>query len=196
MPILGFSFQLRTEHTFEVICMQDYKLSYLEEEIQKFYEMIGITHPSQLDRDVFAENLDIRIHYLQMESRRYSRDNMHTIILDSRLEPREQWADFGHELKHILHHVGDQTRMSNLFKELQERQANNFMYHFCVPTFMLLKVDFPELRSAAIEYVADLFKVTCEFAAKRLEIFERNLNDQRFHRSLTKRIQSNGGIAV
>lgn len=40
--------------------------------------------------------------------------------------------------------------MSPLFREYQENKANNFMYHACVPTFMLDEI---EPRNLTVEYV-------------------------------------------
>lgn len=81
--------------------------------------------------------------------------------------------DFGHELCHVLKHAGNHFQMNKLFRELQEFQANQFMYHFCVPTFMLLQMELPQWRSQALATIAAVFRVTKEFADKRLDMFER-----------------------
>jgi hypothetical protein len=52
--------------------------------------------------------------------------------------------------------------MHPLFIDLQEWQAINFAYHFCVPTFMF---DF----NYTVYDIVQLFNVDYAFACKRLE---------------------------
>ncbi len=56
--------------------------------------------------------------------------------------------------------------MSPLFREYQENKANNFMYHACVPSFMLDEI---ELSDLTVEYVQQNFNVEYDFAFKRME---------------------------
>ncbi|HLR80429.1 MAG TPA: ImmA/IrrE family metallo-endopeptidase, partial [Bacillota bacterium] len=79
---------------------------------------------------------------------------------------QKQWQDFGHELGHVLCHAGHQLKMNHMFLKYQEWKANNFMYHFCVPTFMLY-----QLKEVNVHNVMDLFNVEHEFACKRLASF-------------------------
>ncbi len=95
------------------------------------------------------------------------------MVIDKRLSKQEQWQDFAHELCHVVKHYGNQFDMHRLFRELQEYQANSFMYHFCVPTFMLENLSLPSLQSEAIKLIGDTFNVTYSFAATRLEMFRR-----------------------
>ncbi|MCS1383525.1 hypothetical protein NXZ75_15050, partial [Lysinibacillus sphaericus] len=52
------------------------------------------------------------------------------------------------------------------FREYQEYKANNFMYHACVPSFMLDELEPSDLT---VENVQRLFNVEYDFAFKRLE---------------------------
>ncbi|MEQ6048477.1 ImmA/IrrE family metallo-endopeptidase [Lysinibacillus capsici] len=69
------------------------------------------------------------------------------IFLNNQLTICQSWQDFGHELGHVLLHMGNQQRMYPLFREYQEYKANNFMYHACVPSFMLDELEPTELTS-------------------------------------------------
>lgn len=84
----------------------------------------------------------------------------------------------------MLKHAGNHFQMNKLFRELQEFQANQFMYHFCVPTFMLLQMELPQWRSQALATIAAVFRVTKEFADKRLDMFERRKAGIQFQKRL------------
>lgn len=96
------------------------------------------------------------------------------IFLNDFLLKEQQWQDFCHELAHVLLHTGHQGRMSPLFREYQENKANHFMYHACVPSFMLDEI---EPNNLTIEYVQEQFNVEYDFALKRLEqyLYKRHL---------------------
>ncbi|MGG3452037.1 ImmA/IrrE family metallo-endopeptidase [Domibacillus aminovorans] len=52
---------------------------------------------------------------------------------------------------------------------MQEWQANSFALHFCIPTFMLGKLELTDHRQAAIAIIAQTFDVEYGFAEERLE---------------------------
>ena len=93
---------------------------------------------------------------------------MNAIFLDSRISAQGQWQDFCHELGHLLLHVGDQINMPPLFRQYQEFKANNFMYHACVPTFMLDSLSIKNMTTYNIHKIQTLFNVEYEFAQQRL----------------------------
>ncbi|MCT8138594.1 ImmA/IrrE family metallo-endopeptidase [Anaerobacillus sp. CMMVII] len=97
------------------------------------------------------------------------------ININPKLTPQEQWEDFGHELCHALRQYGSQLSMPDDYIFYQEEKADNFALHFCVPTFMLERIDLPQYRTKAIEVIAETFHVTFEFAKKRLEKHEQQL---------------------
>lgn len=88
------------------------------------------------------------------------------IFINEKQTNQQKWQDFCHELAHVLLHRGHQGRMSPLFREYQENKANNFMYHACVPSFMLDEI---EPCNFNVEYVQQQFNVEYDFAFKRLE---------------------------
>ncbi|YCI92527.1 ImmA/IrrE family metallo-endopeptidase [Bacillus sp. PK6-026] len=156
-------------------------LSHLEEYVKNMYQKFGFFEPHHIDMNRIAAHFNIWIHYENVNSMMIKHDGMYSIILNSSLSKEKQWEDFAHELCHVLKHAGNQLYMNQMFRELQEFQANQFMYHFCVPTFMLLKMDFPQLRCQAAKMIADLFKVTESFAVKRIELFEKRQAGIQFH---------------
>ncbi|GAB6254496.1 ImmA/IrrE family metallo-endopeptidase [Peribacillus sp. N1] len=142
-----------------------YTTSLLEDWIKDFYYSIDIFHAHQLDFLDVAARLGLVVSFAEMSSRNYDGE----IIIEDRLSSQEQWQDFAHELCHVLRHDGNQIFMPKPFLELQENQANYFAYHFCIPTFMLLKLEMPYHCNQAIYYLANTFNVTNEFAAQRFE---------------------------
>ncbi|KAA6482209.1 ImmA/IrrE family metallo-endopeptidase [Bacillus swezeyi] len=143
--------------------------THLEDWIEAFYKEMKISNPHELDLLDISHRIGLKVEFLNIGSRYY--DGM--IILDNRLSPQEQWQDFGHELCHALRHEGNQLTMSPLFAELQEMQAKVFAYKFCVPDFMLKKLAFPETKKELARMIAPVFKVTYEFALKRLSCIPR-----------------------
>lgn len=139
--------------------------TYLEDCIYNLYKSIGITSPTELDMLLIAKEIGVEIGY---RKKPFRFDN--EIILVRGTE-REEWMEFGHEICHYLRHSGSQVNMHLLFLELQEWQAENFMYHFCVPTFMLRELDLPSDRNIAIWEIQKAFNVSYEFAELRLEKF-------------------------
>ncbi|KXZ13404.1 phage portal protein [Bacillus nakamurai] len=159
-------------------------LTHLEEYVKNLYCRMGMTAPLHIDMQAIARELDIWIHFEDIPSMMLKRDGMYSIILNQRKSPEEQWEDFAHELCHVLKHTGNHFHMNKLFRELQEFQANQFMYHFCVPTFMLLNMELPQWRSHAVTLIAAAFRVTKSFAEKRLELFERRKAGIQFQKQL------------
>ncbi|WP_226639262.1 ImmA/IrrE family metallo-endopeptidase [Priestia flexa] len=153
-----------------------YHTSLLEDWIEQLYKKIGIYHPEQLDYRDIAKKLNIRLTYLEMTSRLFK----DLVIIDSRLSTEEQFEDFAHEACHILRHAGNHMIINDLFLELQESQAKHFVYHFCVPTFMLRNLTFCKSRKETVYLIASTFKVSYELAEKRLDLFENKVNYHKF----------------
>ncbi|RBP87870.1 uncharacterized protein DUF955 [Cytobacillus firmus] len=161
-----------------------YQTTLLEDWIKNFYYRIGIFRPQQLDMLEIIYRLGMSVKYMDISSRFYQ----NVVIIDERLSPQEQWEEFGHELCHYQRHEGNQLILSVSFLKLQESQAALFSYHFCVPTFMLLKIKFPPFRGQAVELISDTFNVTLEFANNRLAMFENRINSTLFFERLYQTI--------
>ena len=145
--------------------------THLEDYIKKIYTSIGINKPEQLKRYSIASELGITLYTFNGASEGVYSNGRQYIFLNRNLTSEEQWQEFGHELCHVLRHAGNQKKMSRLFIEYQEWQADNFALHFCVPTFMLRAMSLPRDRKQAIWEIQMAFNVTYEFAKIRLEKF-------------------------
>ncbi|MGY0692665.1 ImmA/IrrE family metallo-endopeptidase [Virgibacillus sp. FSP13] len=158
-----------------------YVMTPLEDLIKKLYQKIGVTDPDHPIDDI-ALRLDIDLIYLK----HFPCSSRGCIVLDPRLSAEKLKEIFGHELAHVLYHVGIQLIMPEMFRQMQEYQARNFALHFCIPTFMLQQINFPEYRCQAISVVAETFGVTNEFAAERLKHYENQITGALFHEELLK----------
>ncbi|MGG0511546.1 ImmA/IrrE family metallo-endopeptidase [Bacillus pseudomycoides] len=152
-----------------------YYTTQIEDYIEKLYNSLSINTPEQLDIITIAKKLNIWIHFAPFGSRAICRGNLPSIIIDNRKSSYQQWEDFSHELCHVLFHTGNQIYVPKLFLDYQETKAKNFMLHFCVPTFMLRSLDFPETRKETIYLISKTFNVSSEVAEQRLLHFENQL---------------------
>ncbi|HDR7446057.1 TPA: ImmA/IrrE family metallo-endopeptidase [Bacillus toyonensis] len=155
--------------------MQAYYTTQLEDYVYNLYHSISIYTPEQIDMSAIAQKLNIWVHFVPFGSRAICRDNLLSIIIDNRNTRYHQWEDFGHELCHVLLHVGNQLYMPKLFLNYQEAKANNFMLHFCIPTFMLRALDLPETKNEAIQFIAKTFNVSFQIAERRLLHYENQI---------------------
>ncbi|WP_064468238.1 ImmA/IrrE family metallo-endopeptidase [Lederbergia galactosidilytica] len=142
----------------------------LEDFVKELYEDIGITTPKEIDMYTIARALKIKLKFWDETSEATENNGKFWIFLNEDLGPREQWQDFAHELCHVLQHEGYQLNMINDFIRYQEIKADNFMYNFCVPTFMLDEYEIANYYNIedGISIVAKDFNVTESFARKRL----------------------------
>jgi len=164
--------------------MAPYLMTNLEESIRALYLQLGISSVDRLNPETVASGLGIWLHYAPVSSRALDRSGLQTIILDSRLTKEEQWEEFGHELCHLLLHAGNQLRLSEDAIRFQEHKADNFAYHFCVPTFLLQEFHLPPQLSEAAAILASAFGVTASFARERLKRYYRRLLNAEFSQAV------------
>lgn len=151
------------------------KLSPLDDWIRQFYEQVGIEAPDDLNMYRIAAECRIWIHQAPVRSRAIERDGMATIILDNRLQARQQWEEFSHELCHVLRQSGNQLKMTLPFLQYQEWKAERFALQFCIPAFMLHKLDLPDEYQRSVDMICESFNVTRPFARTRLQQHYRDL---------------------
>ncbi|MDM5235502.1 hypothetical protein COE30_11110 [Bacillus cereus] len=154
---------------------QPYYTTQIEDYIENLLHSLSIFVPEQLDMRLIAQKLNIWLHFAPFGSRSICRNDLPSIIIDNRNTAFQQWEDFSHELCHVLFHVGNQLNMPKLFLEYQEAKANKFMLHFCIPTFMLRTLEFPETRKESIHLIAKTFNVSFQVANQRLLHYENQL---------------------
>ncbi|MFE3576861.1 ImmA/IrrE family metallo-endopeptidase [Lysinibacillus sp. NPDC059133] len=143
--------------------------TYTENLIKELYNRMGILTPQNLDFQTIAMQLQIQVFYWPDNSQALFLKERAYIFLNELLTKQQQWQDFCHELAHVILHIGYQGRMSPLFRDYQENKANNFMYHACIPSFMLDKLEQSVDNALTIQHVQQLFNVEYDFAVKRLE---------------------------
>lgn len=154
-----------------------YHYSHLEDYIKQFYTRLGINHPTLLNLKSISNKMGIRVFYWSDNSQALFINGCSFIFINEKLSKAQQWQDFCHELCHVLLHTGDQFNMHTLFREYQERKANNFMYHACIPTFMLDELALYDCSSFNIHKVQQAFNVELDFAQHRLSQYIANKNN-------------------
>lgn len=148
--------------------------SHLEDYIKDLYTKIGVITPALLDFRVIAKSVGIKVFYWSDGSQALFASGKPFIFLNKSCSKQQQWQEFCHELSHVLLHTGDQFYMSPLFREYQENKANNFMYHACMPTFMLDELGLNDSTRSTVIHLQKLFNVEYEFALKRLTQYLNN----------------------
>jgi len=148
--------------------------THTEDFVHEFYARMGILEPQQFDFQEIATQFGIQLFYWPDKSQALFLKEQAYIFLNEQLTPQQRWQDFCHELAHVLLHSGHQGRMSPLFREYQENKANNFMYHACIPTFMLDELEQYDASVLTVQHVQQLFNVEYDFAVKRLEQYISN----------------------
>jgi Zn-dependent peptidase ImmA (M78 family) len=147
----------------------------LEQWTEQLWSKAGITSPSQLNIDEVSSRLNVWVHYLNESSRALEYLGMRTILVDRRLDRREQWEEFLHELCHVLRHAGNQTLMPKAFCDGQEAEANRFVLYAALPATLLREISLPDGLDEAAESLADKFGVTPRLARARLEQIQRRI---------------------
>lgn len=138
----------------------------IEEFVFDLYQKMNIQDPHDLNYHKIADLLNVDIVY---KKNAFAFDN--EIILE-RGASYFEWTSFAHELCHLLRHEGNQMDMYYLFSQLQEYQADYFAHHFCVPSFMLERLDIPNCLNTARAILCEVFNVDPVFAEKRLEMWK------------------------
>jgi|SRR5690625_936591 len=142
--------------------------------VKHFYYALNTYFPNQLSIEKISQKLNLSIIYWPYTSEITHYNGIYKMFINENLNKKQQWQDFGHEIGHFLLHEGNQTNMYRLFLGFQEKQADYFAYHFCVPTFMLM-----ELKEVTIYDLMNLFNVEYDFAFRRLEMYRSKILSRR-----------------
>src|SRR5690606_15109126 len=137
--------------------------------IYNFLHSFNIIRPEQLTIENIASIIGLPVRYWSYSSESIFVRDKKMVFINENVSIQKQWQEFGHELCHILWHVGRQEHLRKDFYLLQEWQADAFSYHFCVPTFML-----NQLKGVTAYEVMEIFNVEFDFAVRRLEIHKNN----------------------
>lgn len=144
-----------------------YTKTHLEEFVETLYKNLDITTPEELDMEFIAYKLGIGLEYIDAPSKSVYAAGFVVVLIDKKLPPPVQWQEFAHELAHVLRHAGNQTLLPNGLRMMQEWQAEHFAAYFCVPGFMLEKMELPFSLQEAIPIISEKFNVMPWFALAR-----------------------------
>lgn len=149
----------------------------LESAIEQYYRRRNILFPHDIDLETFAEEHGIPVRYLPRSSKAYElKGGRHLIIVDSRVDKRQQRVELAHELGHVLLHTGTQWHLPHLFRVREERQAEQFAMCALAPTFMLLPmIEEGADRRVLAARLADEFRVPEAFMDRRLDLLRAQL---------------------
>lgn len=131
---------------------------------------INVLSYDQLSINNISKVFNFEVLYWEYSSELVYFKNKYKMFINERLTPQQQWRDFGHEMCHFCWHGGAQKYLHDMYIEYQEHKADYFMYHFCVPSFML-----QQLKGVTAYDIMYLFNVEFDFALRRLEMYRNNL---------------------
>lgn len=147
--------------------------THTEDFVKELYIRMDILTPDQLNYKKIATMLGIKVFpapYENGPSQALFAGEIPFIFLEQGLDTAQQWQDFCHELSHVLTDCGNQGSnvMPRSWIEYQENKANSFMYHACMPTFMLDALEIHSNNVITVMHLQRIFNVEYDFAAKRL----------------------------
>ncbi|MCY9734679.1 ImmA/IrrE family metallo-endopeptidase [Paenibacillus alvei] len=173
--------------------IEHYQMTRIEEFTERLYKRIGISNTYELTIEEIASRLNIWIYYTPIRSKALEvRPGMFSMNIDSRLQPREQWVEFLHELCHLLRHAGNQTIMPEEFTKAQEAEADAFAMYAAMPISMIKTMTLPERCCDAAACLSEEFQVPIDMAQQRLEQIRRRVYAGRFFAAVSD--QGNSSI--
>lgn len=148
-----------------------YKPSPKEELLYYIYKKNRIYYPEDMDISRISEICKIHLHFYDgIPTTDQRDDDIPIILLDARKSEPERRKDFFHELGHVFKHVGDQETMYKPFYQLQESQADRFMFYASIPIYMLGDILRDVYSHEAFEKnVAELFNLPMDHVKRRLD---------------------------
>lgn len=155
-----------------------------EKRIKELYRSIGVVSPKDLQAEVIAEHLHIRLRYENAPSFSFEKGKYRCIVIDSTLSADEQRRHFFHELGHLFRgHSGDQSIFPELFKGLLEEQADHFANYAMMPYYMIQELPLPEYERDFAFLIASEFDVSFNIAKERWEQIKRRISTGRWERA-------------
>jgi len=138
--------------------------------IESLYRRINIYHPHQLTINGIIQRLNLSVIYWKFASEITFYNSIYKVFINENLSVQQQWQDFGHEMYHYCHDHVVYDRLHECYAEYGESKADYFAYHFCVPTFMLMK-----LKEVSVNVIANKFNVEYDFALRRFEMYQNKM---------------------
>jgi len=161
-----------------------YKPTELEKRVKKLYQSHGILSPEDIQEDVIASRLGIKLLYEDSPSLAFEKGQYRCIVIDKTLPVIEQRKHFFHELGHLLRgHAGVQSELPDLFAELQEEQAEHFARYALTPYNMIQSLPLPEYEWDFPYLIASSFHVTLDMAKDRWDQIKRRISAGRWEQA-------------
>lgn len=159
-----------------------YLTNHLEDMVQFIYRSIGITSPDQLVVYDVAEKIekimnDLKIYFAPLKTSFVRLDDQNTIIISDQLSLEEKWVKLGLMLSYVFMPTLNSFVADDYVLNHHRIKAEAFALNFCVPSFMLTRLELPKKSSDAINMVAKTFGVPYLFAAKRIEEYLNQWNE-------------------
>jgi Zn-dependent peptidase ImmA (M78 family) len=143
-----------------------YKPTPLESWVSTLYIRKGVIFPGDLSRANIEKAFGFDYYIEYSPAHCVIEETPPYIILDERVPHLKQREQFFHELCHLLRHIPVPS-LPQSFRELQEREARNFVKYAAIPHHMLYLIDFYDINAPYI--MSDIFKVTVDLCKERLE---------------------------
>ncbi|MEK5028743.1 ImmA/IrrE family metallo-endopeptidase [Paenibacillus sp. FSL M7-1046] len=169
---------IRTHIGGRLINFSIYFKTPFEQLIEDEYRSKGVLTAADLDIQVIALLFHVEIVYYNGVS--CSDNDMRVIFLNRYDDLFKQTMIFFHELCHVLRHAGDQRRMPQLFKQLQENEAEMFSLYSTMPFFMIEKINFSQFEAESIGMIAKEFQFPSQFAQLRLKQITERIAEAEF----------------
>jgi Zn-dependent peptidase ImmA (M78 family) len=156
--------------------------SNLENTVVKFLQKYHINTPDEIDLDRIAYEESIFVYYLDSPSTSRILNGMTSIVINNQNPIEQQRVEFAHELGHIFrHHGGHHATSHEMFRDLQEWQANKFAMYLLCPTFMLVEHLDKQYSPAQL---ARTFRVPELFMKRRLKLLEQQYYSYRLEQEM------------
>lgn len=149
--------------------------------VEKVYNYMGINDTSEISFDKISHSLNFKILYWPYSSELVCYNGKFKVFINELLTLQQQWQDFGHEMHHYFFDEISYDKLNESYGLYGETKADYFAYHFCVPTFMLMK-----LKGVSVYEVMSIFNVEYEFAMRRLDMHRSKLFERGGHIAMQK----------
>lgn len=161
----------------------------VEQWIEKLYYERGIQNPADLSIDLIAKAFDIQVFYYEGPCfAEWQEDGGYSFIfLDNRMSLLEQRMNFFHELCHPLRHVGEQDKLPQSFRHLQEIQANQFRLYAALPFYMLENFDYSQSNLNSLTMLSETFHFPLNFVKRRMDQIQRRMWLEQRNREIRKK---------
>jgi len=153
-----------------------YRPTPMESAIEAWLRRLDMLNPYEVDLDIIADELNFQIRYLPRDTNSVKLGDTYYVMVDSRIHWTQQRIEMAHEIGHVLMHSGNQLRMPEDLRVLQEWQADRFAMYLLAPSFMLANtLTSAYSRKQLIRQLAETFDVTDVFIDVRLDLLEQRI---------------------